>query len=198
MKRTWVNETVRSLPPSGIRRFFDLVAEMKGVISLGVGEPDFVTPWHVREACVFSLEKGYTMYTSNFGLLELREEIARDLQENYQVEYNPCNQILVTVGVSEALDLALRALIEPGDEVIIADPCYVSYKPCTIMAGGVPVEVPTKPENGFRPSVEDIEKPSQIRPRFCCCVIPTIPRGLLWIGQARRPSPPWPISITSL
>jgi len=179
MKRTWVNETVRSLPPSGIRRFFDLVAEMKGVISLGVGEPDFVTPWHVREACVFSLEKGYTMYTSNFGLLELREEIARDLQKNYQVEYNPCNQILVTVGVSEALDLALRALIEPGDEVIIADPCYVSYKPCTIMAGGVPVEVPTKPENGFRPSVEDIEKHITNKTKVLLLCYPNNPTGAI-------------------
>lgn len=179
MKQNWVNKTVSELPPSGIRRFFDLVAEMKGVVSLGVGEPDFVTPWHIREACVYSLEKGYTMYTSNFGLLELRKEIARDLRENYQVEYNPTNQVLVTVGVSEALDIALRAVIEPGDEVIIADPCYVSYKPCTIMAGGVPVVVPTCPEKGFRISAEDIEKQITSKTKVLLICYPNNPTGAI-------------------
>ncbi|HEX3043563.1 MAG TPA: aminotransferase class I/II-fold pyridoxal phosphate-dependent enzyme [Bacillota bacterium] len=156
-ERTWVNRTIAAIPPSGIRRFFDLVAEMTGVISLGVGEPDFVTPWHIREACFYSLEKGYTMYTSNYGLLELREEIAIDLKKNYGVAYDPKHEILVTVGVSEALDLAFRAIIEPGDEVIIPEPCYVSYNPCVIMAGGKPVNVTTKAEEGFRVRAKDIE-----------------------------------------
>ncbi len=157
MTRQWINPTVQALPPSGIRRFFDMVTEMKGVISLGVGEPDFVTPWHIREACFYSLEKGYTMYTSNFGLLELREEIARDLKKNYQAEYDPRHEVLVTVGVSEALDLAFRAIIEPGDEVIIPEPCYVSYNPCVTMAGGKPVNVITRAEEEFRVRARDIE-----------------------------------------
>lgn len=157
MSRNWINRKVQAVPPSGIRRFFDLVAEMKDVISLGVGEPDFVTPWHVREACVYSLEKGYTMYTSNYGLLELREAIAADIAANYQVDYDPRGEILVTVGVSEALDLAFRAVIEPGDEVIIPEPCYVSYNPCVTMAGGKPVNVATRAEEGFRVRARDIE-----------------------------------------
>jgi aminotransferase len=155
--RNWVNQTIAAIPPSGIRRFFDLVAELKGVISLGVGEPDFVTPWHIREACFYSLEKGYTMYTSNYGLLELREEIAKDLNKNYGVSYDPKQEILVTVGVSEAIDLAFRAIIEPGDEVIVPEPCYVSYNPCVTMAGGKPVNVTTQAEEGFRVRAKDIE-----------------------------------------
>ena len=114
-----INPVILALQPSGIRRFFDLVAEMKGVISLGVGEPDFVTPWHIREACMFSLEKGYTMYTSNHGLLELRQEIAKNLAASYGVSYNPRHEILITVGVSEGLDLAFRTILCPGDEVLI-------------------------------------------------------------------------------
>lgn len=153
----WVNRTIEAIPPSGIRRFFDLVSEMKGVVSLGVGEPDFVTPWHIREACFYSLEKGYTMYTSNYGLLELREEIIRDLYKNYKVVYDPRKQTLVTVGVSEAIDLAFRAILEPGDEVIVPEPCYVSYNPCVTMAGGVPVNVTTKAEEEFRVRAKEIE-----------------------------------------
>src|SRR3989304_451728 len=112
---------------------------MDGVISLGVGEPDFTTPWHIREAAIYSLERGYTMYTSNYGLLALREEPARHLSDMYHVDYNPRDELLITNGVSEALDLALRALLDPGDEVILTDPSYVAYRPCTILAGGVPV-----------------------------------------------------------
>jgi len=156
--RKRLNPVVRGLPPSGIRRFFDLVSEMKGVISLGVGEPDFVTPWHIREACVYSLEKGYTMYTSNHGLLELRQEIARDLQETYQVTYNPVDQILITNGVSEALDLAMRALLSPGDEILIPEPSYVSYGPCALMSGARPVYLKTSVENGFQVTAEMVEK----------------------------------------
>ena len=156
-ERRWVNQTVKEMPPSGIRRFFDLVSEMKGVVSLGVGEPDFVTPWHIREACFYSLEKGYTMYTSNLGLLELREEITKDLTKLYGVSYDPRQEVLITVGVSEALDLAFRAILEPGDEVIVPEPCYVSYNPCVIMAGGKAVNVTTRAEEGFRVRAKDIE-----------------------------------------
>jgi aminotransferase len=156
MTRSWVNQTIRELPPSGIRRFFDLTAELSGVISLGVGEPDFVTPWHIREACLYALEKGYTMYTANRGLLELREAIAAEYAQNQRIDYDPHREILVTVGVSEALDLAFRTVIEPGDEVIIPEPCYVSYNPCVAMAGGKPVNVATRAEEGFRVRARDI------------------------------------------
>ena len=186
MSKKWVNQTIQGLPPSGIRRFFDLVAEMSSVISLGVGEPDFVTPWHIRESCVYSLEKGYTMYTSNFGLLELRTEIARDLMGNYGVEYNPRNQVLVTVGVSEALDLAMRAILEPGDEVIIAEPCYVSYQPCTIMAGGVPVTIETKVEDGFRLKAADIEKHLTNKTKALLLCYPNNPTGAIMDLQGAR------------
>ncbi|MGE5598871.1 MAG: aminotransferase class I/II-fold pyridoxal phosphate-dependent enzyme [Bacteroidota bacterium] len=172
-----VNHLVQSLPPSGIRRFFDLVAEMKGVISLGIGEPDFVTPWHIREACFYSLEKGYTMYTSNWGLLELRQEIARDLARHYGVSYDPNGEILVTVGVSEAVDLALRVVLEPGDEVIIPEPCYVSYGPCTAMAGGKPVYLPTAAANGFRLSVADLAAKITPRTRALLFANPNNPTG---------------------
>ena len=131
-----ISPAVNSIPPSGIRRFFDIVAEMKDVVSLGIGEPDFVTPWHIRESCISGLQKGYTAYTSNSGLLELREEIAKHFKCKYDVTYNPANEALITVGVSEALDLAIRAILSPGDEVLIPEPCYVSYKACVIMAGG--------------------------------------------------------------
>ncbi|HDL14865.1 MAG TPA: aminotransferase class I/II-fold pyridoxal phosphate-dependent enzyme, partial [Euryarchaeota archaeon] len=124
-----IAERVRKVPASGIRKFFDLVLGMDDVISLGVGEPDFVTPWHIREASIYSLERGHTMYTSNYGILELREAIAEKVKESYNVEYNPENEVLITVGVSEAFDLAVRAVVNPGDEVLIPEPSYVSYKP---------------------------------------------------------------------
>lgn len=123
-----ISPNVLAIPPSGIRRFFDIAAEMDDVVSLGVGEPDFITPWHIRESCVYGLERGFTAYTSNAGLLELREEIARLFQTRHNVTYNPKNEILITVGVSEALDLAIRALLSPGDDALIPEPCYVSYK----------------------------------------------------------------------
>lgn len=179
MRQGWVNQTVQTMPPSGIRRFFDLVAEMTGVVSLGVGEPDFVTPWHIREACVYSLEKGYTMYTSNWGLLELRQAVADDLRYDFGIDYNPRNQILITVGVSEALDLVMRAVLEPGDEVIIAEPCYVSYQPCAIMAGGVPVVVPTRVEDGFKLKAEDIEKHITEKSKLLLLCYPNNPTGAI-------------------
>src|SRR3569833_4153682 len=144
-----ISRVLQSIPPSGIRRFFDIVSQMEDVVSLGVGEPDFVTPWRIREAAIYPLEHGYTQYTSNWGLLELRQEIARLLDRRYGVEYRPEGEIVVTVGVSEGLDLALRAILNPGDEVIIPEPCYVSYRPCTLLAGGVPVPVGSSVENGF-------------------------------------------------
>jgi aminotransferase len=144
-----ISERVRQLQPSGIRRFFDLLATMEDTISLGVGEPDYATPWHIREAAIYSLEKGDTMYTSNAGMPELRREIAAYLNKNYGLDYDPESQILITVGVSEALDLAARAIINPGDEVIIPDPSYVSYSPCVSLAGGKPVMVPTSQRDNF-------------------------------------------------
>ena len=152
-----ISNKAKSLPVSGIRKFFDIVSQMDDVISLGVGEPDFATPWRIREACIYSLEKGYTTYTSNYGLLELRELISAHIESKYGVTYDPANQILVTVGVSEAIDLALRAILEPGDEVIVPEPCFVAYKPCVSLADGVPVAFPTGPEKGFTPTPEQIE-----------------------------------------
>src|SRR3989304_8600901 len=139
MSDKFVSTRVKEIPPSGIRKFFDLVLEMDGVISLGVGEPDFVTPWHIREACIYSLEKGVTSYTSNYGLLELRELISNCYKKEHRVNYDPKSDVLVTTGVSEAADLAFRAIIDPGDEVIVPEPCYVSYKPSVSLAGGKPV-----------------------------------------------------------
>jgi aminotransferase len=152
-----ISQKVTSLPPSGIRKFFDLLSSMEDIISLGIGEPDFVTPWHIREAGTYSLEKGYTMYTSNSGMPELRQELASYLELHYGVSYHPEHEILVTTGTSEGLDLALRAIINPGDEVIIPDPCYVAYPADIILAGGVPILVPTNQENNFVVRATDIE-----------------------------------------
>ncbi|MGQ9824238.1 MAG: aminotransferase class I/II-fold pyridoxal phosphate-dependent enzyme [Desulfotomaculales bacterium] len=179
-KTSWsayINPLVVSLPPSGIRKFFDLVSEMEGVISLGVGEPDFVTPWHIREACIYSLEKGYTMYTSNQGLPELRKAIAGDLEGAYGVAYDPKKEILVTVGVSEGLDLAVRALVCPGDEVLIPEPSYVSYAPCVTLAGGKAVPVPTTAAEGFRVTAEKIEAALTPRSKMLILCYPNNPTG---------------------
>src|ERR1051326_3727783 len=164
-----LSRVVESVPPSRIRRFFDIVSQMEDVISLGVGEPDFVTPWRIREAAIYSLEKGYTNYTSNYGMLELRQAIARHLDGAYGVEYNPANEILVTVGVSEALDLALRAILNAGDEVLIPEPCYVSYKPCTTLAGGGPLPVGGEPDDGFAIHADALER--AITPRTCAVLL---------------------------
>lgn len=153
----FISQKVNNISPSGIRKFFDLLSSLEGVISLGVGEPDFVTPWHIREAATSSLERGYTMYTSNYGMLELRQELAKYLEHHYGVSYQPEREILVTVGVSEGLDLAARAILNPGDEVIIPDPWYVSYPPCVILASGTPVFVPINKQNNFVLKAEDVE-----------------------------------------
>lgn len=148
---------MQKVPPSGIRKFFDMASDSEDVISLGVGEPDYVTPWHIREACIHSIEHGETSYTSNYGLMELREEISRTYTKRHNVYYDPTNEILVTTGVSEALDLAIRAIVNPGDEIIVVQPSYVAYVPSIIFAGGVPVTIGAKGENDFRITAEEIE-----------------------------------------
>lgn len=145
-----IADKITEMPFSGIRKFFDVANEIEGVISLGVGEPDFDTPWNIREEAVYNLENGKTIYSSNAGLPALREEISRYLNRRYDLNYSAKDQIIVTVGASEGIDIGLRAIINPGDEVLIPEPCYVSYRPCIIMAGGVPVTINTKAENEFR------------------------------------------------
>ncbi len=173
----FIADNVRDIPPSGIRKFFDLVLEMDDVISLGVGEPDFVTPWHIREACIYSLEKGSTSYTSNLGLLELRELISRCFKKDYGVDYDPANGILVTTGVSEAADLAFRAIVNPGDEVIVPEPCYVSYKPSVSMAGGTPVPISTTRESEFRVTAEEMGKSITEKTKALVLSYPNNPTG---------------------
>lgn len=174
---SFVNKHVREIPPSGIRRFFDIAASMEDVISLGVGEPDFVTPWHIRSEAVKSLEKGRTYYTANAGLLELRKEIAKYMEETIHVSYRPEKEIVVTVGASEALDAALRALIEPGDEVLIPEPSFVCYKPCTILAGGVPVPIETKAEDGFKLTPELLKSAITAKTKLLVLPYPNNPTG---------------------
>ena len=156
-KSTYVSKMVSELKPSGIRKFFDLAAGMDGVISLGVGEPDFVTSWHVREAAIASLEQGYTSYTANAGLLELREEIAHYMKTQFKVEYSPDTEIIVTVGASSAIDIAMRTILDPGDEVIVIEPCFVSYTPMVTLAGGVAVTVQALKENDFKIQPNQLE-----------------------------------------
>jgi aminotransferase len=176
--------SVEELAPSGIRRFFDIAASMKDVISLGVGEPDFVTPWSVREAAIYALERGQTTYTSNYGLLELREAIARHLKMLYQVSYEPESEILITVGVSEGLDLAMRTVLDPGDEVIVGEPCYVSYKPCIQLAGGVPVTVATLAENNFQLTLEQVKAAKTPKLKAILLGYPSNPTGATMPRQA--------------
>ena len=176
-KKYHISKRAGKISPSGIRKFFDLLASMEGVISLGVGEPDYATPWHITEAAIESLEKGQTMYTSNLGLAELRQELARYLKAEYDLEYDPASELLITVGVSEALDLAMRAILDPRDEVIIPDPCYVSYEPCVVLAGGKAVAVPTSEEDGFELGAADIEARITDRTRAVLIGYPANPTG---------------------
>lgn len=148
--RNPLSDKIVRIQPSGIRKFFDIVSTMKDAISLGVGEPDFDTPWHIREEGIYSLEKGRTFYTSNAGLTELKEEICKYLERKFDLTYNPKNEVLVTVGGSEAIDIALRAMLNPGDEVLIPQPSYVSYEPCVVLADGVPVTIQLLEENEFK------------------------------------------------
>ena len=165
-----LNSDVRSMKPSGIRRFFDIANEMEGVISLSIGEPDFTTPWHVREAGIRSLEDGKTWYSPNRGFLELREELARFVKRHYHVEYDPKTELLVTVGGSEAIDLTLRCLVEPGDEVLIPEPSFVCYRPLTVAARGVPVIIETLQRDSFRLTAEELE--AKITPKAKLLVLP--------------------------
>ena len=165
-----ISQKIQNIKPSGIRKFFDILEEMTDAISLGIGEPDFVTPWHIRDAGIYSLERGHTKYTSNAGMLELRREIANYLRRRFDLEYDYTNQILVTVGGSEAIDLAIRVLVNPGDEVIIPVPSFVCYGPLTEMAGGVPVYVELTAENGFRLTPEQLK--AAITPRTKAHVLP--------------------------
>lgn len=172
-----VSERVKQMTGSGIREFFDIAQRMEGAISLGVGEPDFVTPWRIREACIFSLEKGYTSYTSNWGLLELREALSDTIYKETGVYYEPEGELLITTGVSEAADLALRAILNPNDEVILHEPSYVSYKPCTTFAGGTPVSAPTSLDDEFRLRADQIEAKITDRTKALILNYPNNPTG---------------------
>lgn len=172
-----LNRSVRDMPPSGIRKFFDLVSEMKGAISLGVGEPDFVTPWHVREACIYSLELGNTHYTSNKGMPELREAICKTVNRDVGLDYDSNEEILITTGVSEAVDLAFRATLNPGEEAVVPEPCYVAYIPDIILAGGVPKAAPTCLENEFRVQADDIARQVTEKTRSLLLSYPNNPTG---------------------
>ncbi|WP_309479338.1 aminotransferase [Brevibacillus agri] len=177
VKKNRLSSTVASLKPSGIRRFFDLAASMEGVISLGVGEPDFVTPWRMREASISSLERGHTAYTSNAGMLPLRVEIQKYLEERFSVSYHPETEILVTVGASEAIDIALRAILDPGDEVLVVEPCYVSYEPVIRLAGGVPKFLKTTMENQFKLTPQELEANISERTKAIIFCYPNNPTG---------------------
>lgn len=172
-----LSNKVLALKPSGIRKFFDLVNEMEDVISLGVGEPDFDTPWHIREEGIYSLEKGKTFYTSNSGLKALRQEISNYIRRTQNIDYNPDNEVIVTVGGSEAIDIGIRALVNDGDEVIIPQPSYVSYEPCTILANAVPVIINLKAENEFRLKSEELEKAITPKTKILILPFPNNPTG---------------------
>ena len=173
----------QSMRPSGIRKFFDLAADMPDCISLGVGEPDFKTPWAIRDAGIRSLERGHTRYTANAGLKELRVEISRYLQRRMNREYDPQDQLLVTVGGSEAIDLCIRALVQPGDEVIIPEPCFVCYEPITTLTGGVPVHLATKPEDGFRLTAESLKQAITPKTKLLILPFPNNPTGAVMRRQ---------------
>ena len=177
--RNPLGEVVTGIKPSGIRKFFDLVSEMQDVISLGVGEPDFDTPWHIREEGIYSLEQGRTFYTSNSGLKNLKIEIANYVERKLQVNYNPLNEILVTVGGSEAIDLAFRAMLNYGDEVLIPQPSYVSYLPCTLLAGATPVIINLKAENDFRLTKQDVLEKITNKTKILVLPFPNNPTGAI-------------------
>ena len=172
-------DKVVEIKPSGIRKFFDIVSEMDDALSLGVGEPDFDTPWHIRDEGIYSLEKGRTFYTSNAGLKELKEEISRYLKRKQGVTYDPAHEVLVTVGGSEAIDIGLRAIINPGDEVLIPQPSFVAYEPCEIMAGGVPVIIELKAENEFRLTAQELEDAITDKTKVLVLPFPNNPTGAI-------------------
>jgi len=177
MMSDFLTDSVKDIKPSGIRRFFDLVSSRKDVITLGVGEPDFVTPWHVRDAAVYSLETGKTQYTSNAGMPELRDEIAQYIGKQFKVEYDPAKEIIVTIGGSEAIDLALRSLIGPGDEILIPEPCYISYSPIASLCGGTAVGVETFPEDHFKLRAETLKAAITPKSKVLILCYPSNPTG---------------------
>lgn len=177
--RNPLNKTITEIKPSGIRKFFDIVHEMDDAISLGVGEPDFDTPWRVRDEAIYSLEQGRTFYTSNSGLMELRQEVAGYLNRKYGLSYDPKTEMMITVGGSEAIDVALRAMLDPGDEVLIPQPSYVSYLPCTILAGGTPVVIDLKEENEFRLTAEELEAAITDKTKILILPFPNNPTGAI-------------------
>ena len=181
-----LSEKVVSMKPSGIRKFFDILNEVPGVISLTVGEPDFKTPWHVREAAISSLEKGRTTYTSNTGLLEFRKQIASYLERRFDVSYDPSNEMIITVGGSEAIDLAIRAIVEPGDEVLIVEPAYVCYVPMTELCGGVPVVIPTRVEDKFKLTPELLRKYITPKTKMLILPYPNNPTGAIMTEEDLR------------
>lgn len=172
-------DKIVGIKPSGIRKFFDIVSEMKDAISLGVGEPDFDTPWHIRDEGIYSLEKGRTFYTSNAGLKELRQEVSHYMNRKHGVNYDPIQEVLITVGGSEAIDIGMRAMLNPGEEVLIPQPSYVSYEPCTIMAGGTPVIIDLKAENEFRLTAEELEAAITDRTKLLILPFPNNPTGAI-------------------
>ena len=180
--RNPLSKKVETIQPSGIRKFFDIVSEMEDVISLGVGEPDFDTPWHIRDEGIYTLEKGRTFYTSNSGLKELRVAIAEYLRRRFEVSYDPLHEILVTVGGSEGIDVALRAMLDPGDEVLIPEPCYVSYVPCVVLADGVPVTIELKEDNPFGLKQEELLAAITDKTKILVMPFPNNPTG----GVMRR------------
>lgn len=182
-----VNKTVLDMKPSGIRKFFDIVSEMPDAISLGVGEPDFDTPWHVVDEGIYSLERGKTYYTSNSGLMELREEICKWYERKYNVSYNAATEALITVGGSEGIDLALRAMLNPGDEVIIPEPSYVSYVPCVSLAGGKPVTIDLKNENKFKLTEEDLASHITDKTKVLILSYPNNPTGAIMTKEDLEP-----------
>lgn len=177
--RNPLSETIVGIKPSGIRKFFDIVSEMKDAISLGVGEPDFETPWHIRDEGIKSLEKGKTFYTSNSGLLELRQEMCNYLKRRYDITYRAREEVLVTIGGSEAIDIALRAMVDPGDEVLIPQPSYVSYEPCAVLAGAKPVIIELKHENQFRLTAEELEAAITDKTKILILPFPNNPTGAI-------------------
>ncbi|MCI5493437.1 MAG: aminotransferase class I/II-fold pyridoxal phosphate-dependent enzyme [Lachnospiraceae bacterium] len=177
--RNPLSKTIVTIQPSGIRKFFDIVSEMDDAISLGVGEPDFDTPWHIRDEGIYSLEKGRTFYTSNAGLKELKEEIAKYLYRHYDLSYDPGHEILVTVGGSEAIDIAMRAMLDPGDEVLIPQPSYVSYLPCAVLANGTPVIIELKEEDEFRLTAEELEAAITPKTKLLVLPFPNNPTGAI-------------------
>lgn len=177
--RNPLSQTIVNIKPSGIRKFFDIVSEMKDAISLGVGEPDFDTPWHVRDEGIYSLEKGRTFYTSNAGLMELKEEICNYLNRRCGLHYNPKNEVIVTVGGSEGIDIAMRAMLDPGDEVLIPQPSYVSYEPCCLLAGGKPVIIELKAENEFRLTKQELLDAITDKTKLLVLPFPNNPTGAI-------------------